>query len=241
MDIYKLFMASAIGVGALVWWYEQRKLTPLAYLAFICAVVIPGQLFGNLFAAFEHPGFSVMAMLRGAYGANIIGGAIGGALVTVGLLAIPSLRKRFGTPLEVLDQAALFVPLSMAVGRIGCFASGDGCYGPPTSLPWGVTFAHGTVPTTMPVHPTMLYDAVLLFIFFVIFNRHYRGQYHSLPPRIPTALFLIFYGVERFSSEFLRLNPKYDGLSQAQWFCIPMLIVGLALWLNENQKSTAVS
>jgi len=37
--------------------------------------------------------------------------------------------------------------LGYAVGRIGCLLSGDGDYGIPTTLPWGMSFAHGIVPT----------------------------------------------------------------------------------------------
>ena len=240
MDLYKLFLALAVGAGALAWWYEQRKLSPVSYLALMCAVVVPGQLFGNLFAAFEHPGFAFAGVFRGNYGANIIGGALGGALVAILLLQIPRLRAAFGAPVQVLDQSALFVPLSMAVGRIGCFAAGDGCYGPPTSLPWGISFPHGTVPTNVPVHPTMLYDALLLLLFFVFINVRYRDRFRTLPKWKPTASFLIFYGVERFLSEFLRLNPKYDGLSQAQWLCIPLFFAGLAILVAQRHHSQEI-
>ena len=39
------------------------------------------------------------------------------------------------------------LPSAMASGRIGCFLSGDGCYGIPTNLPWGMSFPHGIDPT----------------------------------------------------------------------------------------------
>ena len=239
MDVYKFFMALAVAAGAMAWWWQQRTQPPINYLALMCAIVVPGQIAGNLFAAIEHPGFRLMDGILGHYGANIIGGLIGGALVAWLLLQVRPIRERFGTPLQVLDQAACFVPLSLAVGRMGCFASGDGCYGPPTSLPWGIAFPHGTVPTTVPVHPTMLYDAILLFIFFLIMNYRFRGRFHALPSGIPLASFLLFYGCERFLSEFLRLNPKYYGLSQAQWLSIVMVVIGIPilLFLKDGQRN----
>ena len=236
MDLYKLFMALGVAAGALAWWWQQRRQPPVNYLPMMCAVVVPGQVFGSLFASIEHPGFTLMDVLAGRYGANILGGVIGGVIVTWILLNIRSFRERFGTPLQVLDQAALFVPLSMAIGRVGCFASGDGCYGQPTFLPWGVAFPHGSVPTNVPVHPTMLYDAILLFIFFLSINYFYRGRFHALTPRIPLASFLIFYGCERFLSEFLRLNPKYAGLSQAQWLSITLVIIGISILLHRRRR-----
>jgi len=233
-------MALAVAAGAIVWWWQQRRQPPINYLAMMCAVVVPGQIFGSLFAAIEHPGFTFMDAIAGRYGANIIGGVVGGVIVTWILLNIRPISERFGTPLQVLDQAALFVPLSMAMGRVGCFASGDGCYGPPTSLPWGVAFPHGTVPTNIPVHPTMLYDAILLFIFFLCINYVYRGRFNNLTPRIPLASFLMFYGCERFLSEFLRLNPKYAGLSQAQWLSVALVIIGTSILINRRRRLISV-
>ena len=229
MDIYKLFLVIAVAAGAVAWWAQQRKQPLVAYLAMMCAVVVPGQIIANLFAAIEHPGFSLMDALMGRYGSNILGGVIGGVLVTWLLLNVRPIRERFGSSLEVLDQAACFVPLSMAIGRLGCFASGDGCYGPPTDLPWGVTFLHGTVPTQVTVHPTMLYDAVLLLFYFLAVSYIYRGRFNALPARIPLASFLSFYGCERFLSEFLRLNPKYGGLSQAQWISLGSVLIGTSI------------
>jgi phosphatidylglycerol:prolipoprotein diacylglycerol transferase len=234
VEIYKLFLALAVVVGAVAWWLQQRSQPFLAYLAMMCAVTIPGQIFGNLFAALEYPSFSLRDVLTGRYGANILGGIIGGAVVAWFLLKISMLRNRFGKLLQVLDQGACFVPLSLAIGRIGCFASGDGCYGPATSLPWGVTFVHGMVPTTVPVHPTMLYDAIFLFLYFVAINYRYRRKFRDLQPGIPFANFMIFYGFERFFSEFLRLNPKYAGLSQAQWFSIGILITGIVVLFSKQ-------
>ena len=58
------------------------------------------------------------------------------------------------------------------------------------------------------------------------------------------GLFVLGYGVARFSIEFYR-EPDYFlglralGLSTGQWLCIPMLIVGIyliALWFKQAKK-----
>src|SRR6185437_155038 len=51
--------------------------------------------------------------------------------------------------------------LGYGIGRIGCLLSGDGDYGKPTSLPWGMSFPNGLVPTTQRVHPTPIYELIV--------------------------------------------------------------------------------
>ena len=50
--------------------------------------------------------------------------------------------------LLMLDIASPAAAVGYGVGRIGCLISGDGDYGTPTSLPWGMSFPNGLVPTT---------------------------------------------------------------------------------------------
>src|ERR1700726_2641423 len=60
--------------------------------------------------------------------------------------------------LEFLDICSPAAAVGYAIGRIGCLLSGDGDYGRPTSLPWGMSFPNGVVATTDPVHPTPPYE-----------------------------------------------------------------------------------
>src|ERR1039458_8246058 len=60
--------------------------------------------------------------------------------------------------LRTLDLAAPAAAIGYGLGRIGCFLSGDGCYGVPTNLPWGMSFPHGIEPTLVRVQPTPLYE-----------------------------------------------------------------------------------
>jgi phosphatidylglycerol---prolipoprotein diacylglyceryl transferase len=60
--------------------------------------------------------------------------------------------------LEILDAGSPSAALGYGIGRIGCLLSGDGDYGIPTSLLWGMSFPNGIVPTTERVHPTPVYE-----------------------------------------------------------------------------------
>src|SRR6202034_2519031 len=52
----------------------------------------------------------------------------------------------FGGLLAVFDAGSAAAAIGYGVGRIGCLLSGDGDYGVPTSLPWGMSFPNGLVP-----------------------------------------------------------------------------------------------
>jgi phosphatidylglycerol:prolipoprotein diacylglycerol transferase len=76
-----------------------------------------------------------------------------------GFAAFVWLARRSGAPLlEMMDAGSPAAALGYGVGRIGCFLSGDGDYGIPTSLPWGMSFPNGLVPTDQRVHPTPIYE-----------------------------------------------------------------------------------
>ena len=62
--------------------------------------------------------------------------------------------------IRMLDLAAPAAAVGYGMGRLGCLISGDGDYGIPTKLPWGMSFPNGLVPTTQRVHPTPIYELI---------------------------------------------------------------------------------
>jgi phosphatidylglycerol:prolipoprotein diacylglycerol transferase len=79
-----------------------------------------------------------------------------------GFAAFVWLARRFNySLLEVFDAGSAAAAIGYGVGRIGCLLSGDGDYGVPTSLPWGMSFPNGLVPTTARVHPTPIYELIV--------------------------------------------------------------------------------
>lgn len=131
--------------------------------------------------------------------------------------------------LGMLDLAAPAAAVGYGVGRLGCLTSGDGDYGIPTSLPWGMSFPNGLVPTTQRVHPTPIYELVAALVIAWILWR--RGSPEAARPAGEiTGDYLILSGVARFLVEFIRINPRiYWGMSNAQVASIGSVIAGIAL------------
>jgi phosphatidylglycerol:prolipoprotein diacylglycerol transferase len=126
-----------------------------------------------------------------------------------------------------LDLAAPAAAIGNGIGRIGCFLSGDGCYGLPTSLPWGMSFPHGIEPTIVRVHPTPLYElAAGLLIGGWLWWR--GGKPHGTGAIV--GEYLLLSGIARFLVEFIRRNPKVLwGLSNAQLASAGSVIAGIVL------------
>jgi phosphatidylglycerol:prolipoprotein diacylglycerol transferase len=128
---------------------------------------------------------------------------------------------------RILDLAAPAAAVGYGIGRIGCFLSGDGCYGIPTSLPWGMAFPNGIEPTFVPVHPTPLYElAAGLLIGAWLWWR--GGKPHGTGAIV--GQYLVLSGIARFLVEFIRRNPKVlFGLSNAQLASLGSVVAGIVL------------
>ena len=158
-------------------------------------------------------------------------------------------RKYHVKLLSMLDLSSSAAAIGYGVGRIGCLVSGDGDYGKPTNLPWGMAFPHGLVPTTQTcvqwgwpancsVHPTPIYEfAVAMAIFWYIWLRGERSLKHPLAPGVITGEFLILFGLERFLVEFLRINPRVIwGMSNAQFAALLTSIAGIVLLVIARRR-----
>ena len=101
---------------------------------------------------FAHP----LQELFSPYGFAWFGGLLAGfaAFVWIG-------RRQRVSLITLLDAGSPAAALGYGIGRIGCLLSGDGDYGIPTSLPWGMSFPDGLVPTTQRVHPTPIYELIV--------------------------------------------------------------------------------
>ncbi len=131
--------------------------------------------------------------------------------------------------LRTLDLASPAAAIGYGIGRIGCFLSGDGCYGIETKLPWGMSFPNGIEPTPafVRVHPTPLYElAAALLIGWWLW---WRGAKRRGTGAI-VGEYLLLSGIARFLVEFIRRNPKVLwGLSNAQVASAGSIIVGIVL------------
>lgn len=164
-------------------------------------------------------------------------GTFYGGLLGAILTAVVYVRWQRLPLLPVLDIAAAALPLSHAIGRLGCFAAGC-CFGKPTTLPWGVTFTDeeaqrlaGT-PLHTSLHPTQLYEAAAEFLNFLLLI--WIGARQKFPGQILGAYFML-YGVERGVIEFFRDDPGrtmmfHESVSLMQIVSVGLIVTGAFLW-----------
>jgi phosphatidylglycerol:prolipoprotein diacylglycerol transferase len=138
--------------------------------------------------------------------------------------------------LRAADIAAPALAIAYGIGRLGCHVAGDGDWGTVTEMPWGVAYTNAIIgwvdPTTgipyppgVRVHPTPIYEFLESVVIFGILWALRKKRY---APGMIFWLYLALSGLARLGVEFWRLNPSLAlGLSEAQWFGLAMIIVGL--------------
>jgi phosphatidylglycerol---prolipoprotein diacylglyceryl transferase len=150
------------------------------------------------------------------------GGAIGGAICVLAW----AWWRNFLT-LQLLDVASVPLAAGYGIGRIGCQLAGDGDYGIPWDGPWAMAYPNGTVPTTVKVHPTPVYETITMLLVAALLWR-WRRRWQ---PGTLFALYLILAGAERFLVEFVRRNDDVLlGLTQPQLLSL-LMIAGGGIWL----------
>ena len=217
----------AVAIGALVGlWIFQRELRrsglPAESLDAAIAGIIGGLAGAKLLWVLERLGEEhVLDLLLSRGGMSWFGGFTGGVLA--GLLVMR--RKRL-PKIAVLAAATPALAFGHLIGRIGCFLVGDD-YGTPSDLPWAVAFPQGLPPTTVPVHPTQLYEAVGLGILGWVLLRWRR---HGVNDSIVLGRYLVAAGALRSVIEFIRVNTSVlAGLSVAHVVSFAVIAVGTGI------------
>jgi phosphatidylglycerol---prolipoprotein diacylglyceryl transferase len=159
--------------------------------------------------------------------------------------------------LTIFDAGSPAAALGYGIGRIGCLLSGDGDYGIPTSLPWGMSFPNGLVPTVQRVHPTPIYEFIVacgiawLLWHMGASDHTTEARTESQPasdrrpatvalrrPGVVFAAYLVLTGAARFLVEFIRINPRsFLGMSNAQAAAAASVIIGIILWRWITRRS----
>jgi phosphatidylglycerol:prolipoprotein diacylglycerol transferase len=223
-----------VAVGALVGlWLFQRELRrsglPESALDAAIAGVIGGMVGAKALWMFEHireEPFTDLLLSRG--GMSWFGGFAGGILAGLAVMYWKRLPK-----IAVLAAATPALAIGHAIGRIGCFLVGDD-YGRPTNLPWGVAFPQGLPPTTVPVHPAQLYEAVALVpLAWLLFRWRRQGR----ADLSVLGAYLVLAGAIRFLIEFIRVNVRVVGvLSIAHLASLMAIAIGLAFLLRAKRS-----
>ena len=220
--------------------FDRRGLNADAFTMITIAGLV-GILGAKLYHLLETPAelfANPLPLLLSRYGFAWFGGFLGGfgAMLAMGRLAKLPLWKF----LDACSPAAAF---GYAIGRIGCFLSGDGDYGKPTSLPWGMSFPNGVVPTLERVHPAPLYELLIWSVIGWLLWRLGARRLKS-PTRAGEIFcyYLILTGTARFLVEFIRINPPWIlGLSNAQVASAISVFGGLILLVVLKRSSTTNS
>lgn len=227
VQTYGLSKALAAWVAALLLAraFERRGLSRQHAYSLVLWSTVWGFAGARAYYLLEHLGTLTWHDL-GGMGFTWYGGLVAGAAAAVIMV------RRWRLPLGVV-AGAMAAPLSVgyAIGRVGCLVSGDGTYGRPTTLPWGMTFPNGVVATGVPVHPTPLYEALaaLLIAGFL----WWLGRRATGP--VVFAWYLVLSGIARLLVEYLRTNaPVILGLTQPQLWALVATALGVTLMVRTS-------
>lgn len=224
---------------AFAWWLARRRAetqsrSPLLRdqvddLIFYAAVgvVLGGRLGYALFYGFERLSADPLWLFRLWEGGMAFHGGLLGVLVAMAVFARQQ-RIEWG---RLMDFVAPLAPVGLALGRLGNFI-GQELWGRASDISWAMVFPRD--PLALARHPSQLYqfalEGCLLFAILMWFSRRDR------PTWAVSAVFLMGYGALRFVAEFFREPDAHIGfdalgwLTRGQILCIPMLIIGAALF-----------
>ena len=199
----------------------------------VVAAVLGGLIGARVYYLIENHGSLHGSLLGNVFGGSGLvwyGGLLGG---TIAVLLWARWRGFFS--LQLVDIAAIGLPLGYAIGRIGCQVAGDGDYGKPSHLPWAMGYADGTTPTPpgVTVQPTPIYETVSMGLVALVLW-HLRDRFR---PGVLFAMYLVLAGLERLIVEFWRRNNHVlGGLTAPQLESIGLVIAGaIALSLTARR------
>lgn len=223
---YGWLMLAGIAVSAFFWTRLARRDDRLL-IVYISALV--GAFLGAKIAYLLAEGWRDLGQpdqwLRLATGKSILGALLGG-------YASVELTKRWvGYRSVTGDWFAMIAPLGIILGRVGCWLHGC-CLGHVCEPAW-FTLRDAKGVARWPAIPMeILFNAVMLAAFFALRrNAKLPGQHFHL--------YLIAYGLFRFTHEFVRDTPRVAlGLSGYQFIALAMVAFGM--WAFRRRQAGVV-
>jgi phosphatidylglycerol---prolipoprotein diacylglyceryl transferase len=186
-------VAAWCAAGVAIWWLSRARGLQFPQqsfeLSYIAALMFGAGLGAYLFGTLNL-WFSGMPGI-----ARSVEGALAG-----GIFAIELYKWRAGISLRTGARFALPLAVGIAVGRLGCYFAGldDFTYGTPTTLPWGHDFGDGILR-----HPVQLYESLAMAAFAIFYVLAVLNR-NSFIVTNGFYLALAFYGLQRFTWEFLK-------------------------------------
>ncbi len=237
---YGIMYVTALLVGIFVAkWLVKKDNLPVAqdvldnYIIWIEVGVILGARIGYL--AFYQPDFSQYLLqpwqmfnpVQNGEFVGISGMSFHGAVL--GFLAGSTLfsMKYKINQWFMLDIAAVAIPAGYFFGRIGNFVNQE-LVGRQTDVSWGI-LVDGVLR-----HPSQLYEAVAegIIVFIIMYAIRKRKSFHGQL----ISIYLILYGIARFSAEMFRApDPQIgyvysDWMTKGQEFSLIMIAFGIGLY-----------
>lgn len=189
---------------------------------YMIAVIAGAMLWGILISTFDGAMISGRNPENGILISKSIAGALFWWIVTA---EVYKYFHEIETPTGILFLPGIII--GVFIGRIGAIITGlrDFTYGTPTILPWGIDFGDG-----IKRHPTMIYEMILLSIFFLVFCIWLSGEKRKWWINNGFYLFIIFYFIYRFFVGFIQPYSTWClWLSTYQFISIPMITYGISM------------
>ncbi|MEW5757657.1 MAG: prolipoprotein diacylglyceryl transferase [Pseudomonadota bacterium] len=228
------------------WWLGRRRARQpnsgwtdvmVSDLIFYAAlgVVLGGRigyiLFYDFSAFLDHP----LLLVKIWQGGMSFHGGLLGVITAMWLFA----RRHGQTFFQIADFTAPLVPIGLGAGRIGNFINGE-LPGRVTEVPWGMVYPHID---QFARHPSQLYQAATegLVLFIVLWWYSSAAR----PRAAVSGLFLLGYGVLRFSTEFTRQPDAHLGFIAFDWMTMgqalstPMIMIGAGMMAWAYRKREA--
>jgi phosphatidylglycerol:prolipoprotein diacylglycerol transferase len=224
----------------------RRRIDPELAWSIVLWAAVGGIVGSRLFVIFsDWQGFLERPVAFLVTGSGFIwyGGLIGGTISVTLLL----LKERVSW-LAAVDAAAPALAIGQAIGRIGCQVSGDGDWGRPTTLPWGMSYPEAIIgweewtrsmglPPDVRVHPAPVYETLAYSAIFVLL---WKLRDRGLKDGSLLWLYLVTSSIARFAIEAIRVEPVVAlGLTQAQWIAIALAAIGGTLLLLPQRQAAA--
>lgn len=172
---------------------------------------------------------------------NPVGGGIAVTAAPIGsTVAGLIVARRLRLPVGLmLDVAAIGIVVGLAIGRVGDVVNGEHHAVACAGLPWCVRYTHPeTLGQGTYVHPVVVYDALLDLAIAALAYAYWRRVRGRAPEGRAYLLVLGAYGVGRFATSFLRLDPVVlGGFQEAQLLGLAYAALALPLlWLLHRRS-----
>jgi len=160
-----------------------------------------------------------------------------GGLLGIIIASILFAKKKNQNPFIYMDLVSLVAPIGIFFGRLANFINSE-LYGTVSNVPWSVIFIKVD---NLSRHPSQLYEAILEGIILFILLMYFRKKSYLSKPGTISGLFLIFYSIFRFFTEFYRMPDEQIGylvfnLSIGQIISFVFLTIGTIIFYLKNEN-----